>query len=135
MAKLRFKIQWYADDVIKAIREMTYEEEKAAGERIIKRVKKNVPVGKRIVAAPFRGKSWQSRYPGRLKASIRLKKSKYRGGGFVAIAGDDYNIYYAHWVEYGTIFMMRRKGYKYMRNALKAEKSLFTRRLRKRLGV
>lgn len=135
MAKGRFKIQWYADDVLKAVAAMTYTEEKASAERLAQRARRYVPVGRRISVTPFGGKAHQSRYPGRLKASIRPYRSRFPGGGFTVFAGDDQTIYYAHWVEFGTVFMARRRGYKYMRKAISMEKAYFTRRLRKQLGV
>ena len=133
-AKGRFKIQWYGNEVLAEIAAMTADEEKAAAERVLKRARKKVPVGKKIVATPFGGKAYQSRYPGRLRASLRIERSKFKDGGWLVYAGSEL-AYYARFVEYGTIFMRMRKGYKYMRGALALEKAYFTRRLRKKLGV
>ena len=132
--KGRFNIKWHANEVLAEISGMTKAEEKAAAERVLKRARKKVPVGRRVVVTPFHGKRYQSRYPGRLKASLRVAKSKFPDGGYVVFAGNKL-AYYARFVEYGTVFMTRRKGFKYLRGALNLEKSYFTRQLKKKLGV
>ena len=134
----RFRIDWYADEVMKAISDMTYAEERDAAERLARRARRYVPVGKQVRATPFYGKSYQSRFPGTLKRSIRIIKSKYPGGGFVVVAGHDAGqgpAYYAHFVEFGTVFMEKRKGFKYMKRSVNLERAYFVRRLRKQLGV
>lgn len=138
MAKGKFKIQWYADDVMRAISQMTYAEERDSAARIEKRAQRYVPVGSQVRATPFRGKLWQNRYPGTLKRSIKKLRSRFTGGGFIVKAGHDMGdgpAFYGHWVEFGTVFMRKRRGYKFMRKALALEKALFTRNLRKQLGV
>ena len=134
MAKGKFKIEWYGKEVLREIAAMTSAEEKAAAARVLKRARKKVPVGTKIQASPFRGKAHKSRYPGRLRSTLRLARSKFKDGGWLVFAGSDL-AYYARFVEYGTVFMTRRKGYKYLRGALSQEKSYFTRQLRKKLGV
>ncbi len=134
MPKGRFKVEWIGDQVLATISDMTDEEEKAAAERVKKRALRYVPVGTRIVATPFRGKAAQSRYPGRLKSTIRIEKSKFKDGGYLVWAGSDL-AFYAPFVEFGTIFMKKRKGFRFMKRAVALEKSYFIRRLRKRLGV
>lgn len=134
MAKGKFKIQWYGKEVLQEIAAMTAAEEKAAAQRVLKRARRKVPIGTKIQASPYGGKAHQSRYPGRLRSTLRLARSKFKDGGWLVFAGNDL-AYYARFVEYGTIFMTRRKGYKYLRGALALEKGYFTRQLRKKLGV
>lgn len=111
---------------------MTEEEEKESADRVLKRAKKYVPVGKKRIKSDV---IWRRRIPGSLRRSIKVKKSKFQEGGYIVRAGNERRIFYAHWVEFGTIFMSRRKGYKYLRKAMNLERSRFTRMLRKNLGV
>lgn len=134
MAKGRFKVEWYGPQVLNAIRNMTEAEEKAAAERVMQRAKRYVPVGTKIVATPPHGKPWMSRYPGRLKSTIRTARSKFEKGGWLVWAGNEL-AYYARFVEFGTVYMKSRKGIKFMRRAATMERSYFIRQLRKRLGV
>ena len=134
MAKGKFKVEWYSKEVLSAIAAMTEAEEKEAAQRVLIRARRKVPVGTKIVATPFKGKAHQSRYPGRLKESLRTTRSKFKEGGWLVWAGNEL-AYYARFVEYGTVFMKRRTGYKYLRGALNLERSYFIRRLRKQLGV
>lgn len=132
----KFKVEWHGEQVRAVIAGITRDEEKAAAHRIERRLHKYVPVGSTVRVTPMYGKSYQSRYPGRLKSSIRVRVSKFPDGGYIVLVGD-YNAYYAYWVEYGTIFTWRqkfgRKGEKYMKRSIALEKSRFTRNLRKRL--
>ena len=134
------QVKWYGQEVLKELAEMTEVEERAAAERIHKKVKKYVPVGgvKRSVSrgGKYKGKTWTSRYPGRLKRSVKIRPGKY--GGWIVKAGDR-NAYYAVFVEYGTVFTFNqkfgRKGEKYMRRAVNTESRRFHYHLKKRLGA
>ena len=137
-AKGRFQVKWYGKEVLKEMSLVTAVEEKAAAERVMKRVLKKVPVGGRTRAAS--GKAHTSRSPGRLKRSIRIGKSKFKDGGFLVLAGGEMpHPYYAFWVERGTIFTFKqkfgRKGEQFMKRSVALEKSRFIRQMRKRLGV
>ena len=143
--KVIFK--WYGDEIYKQIASMTEKDEALASVRIHRNVMRSVPVGsyrrayrKRYVNA--RGalvsmKPYQQRTPGRLKSSVKRFKSKYKGGGYVIMAGN-YYAYYARIVEYGT--KMRRQkttgrftgaargakaNVKYLRNAMRDERRRF----------
>ena len=134
MARAKFKMEWHAKEVLREIAAITEAEERAAAERVYKRARRYVPVGNKIVAKKPGRKIYHSRHPGRLRRSIKLKRSQFPDGGWLVFAGNEL-AYYARWVEYGTVFMSMRKGYKYMRKSLALEKSRFTRQLRKKLGV
>lgn len=131
--KPRFKLEWHAKEVMRAVSAMTKDEEKASAHRILKRARRYVPVGNRTINS--RGKSWKSRHPGKLKGSLEVHESRYPEGGYVVFAGDDYDLFYAHFIEFGTIFMEKRKGYKFMRKATNLERARFVRQLRKNMGV
>ena len=130
----RFDIKWYGKEILSEIAAMTEAEEKAAAERVLKRARKKVPVGRRVISSTWIGKEWQSRRPGRLRESLRIERSKFPNGGWLVFAGSQL-AYYARWVEYGTVFMRKRKGYRFLKGALTLEKAYFTRQLRKKLGV
>ena len=134
MPKGRFKVEWYGNQILREISAISENEEKQSAERVMKRALRYVPVGKTVRAIPFRGKSYQSRYPGRLKSTIRIEKSKFKDGGYLVWMGSDL-AYYSRFIEYGTIFMKKRKGYKVLKRASNLEKSYFIRRFRKMLGV
>lgn len=62
--------------------------------------RQEVPEGT-IARSAGKFKSWQGRKPGSLKASIKVKKSKYKDGGWlVHVGGRD--TYYWFFVHYGT---------------------------------
>ena len=137
MAKPKFKLEWYADEVIKAVSNMTHEEEKAAAKRIRKRARRYVPVGGRTIEKRAGVKAWKSRHPGKLKSTIRVRPSRFREGGFIVSAGNEKEVFYAHFIEYGTIFFHApyRKGYKFMKKATNLERARFVRQIKKQLGV
>lgn len=132
MAKARFKIEWYADEVMKAVSSMTRLEERATARRILKRARRYVPVGGKM-NVKLQRRVWKSKHPGSLKRSLKIRRSKFQKGGYVVTAGGD--IDHAVYVEYGTIFTDNRKGFRFMKKALALEQSRFTRQLRKGLGV
>ena len=121
-AKGRFQVKWYGKEVVKEMSLVTAVEEKAAAQRVMRRVLKKVPVGK----------------SGKLRRSVRLAKSKFKGGGILVLAGG-LMPYYAFWVERGTVFTFKqkfgRKGEQFMKKSAALEKARFIRNMRKRLGV
>ena len=137
MAKGRFKIEWYADEVMKEMRRMTRQEYRNSARRIMQRAKKFVPVGGRANRIGRQtGKVWKSDNPGSLRRSIKIHRSKFAEGGYVVLAGtEEMKADHAVYVEYGTIFTENRRGFRFMKRAIAQEKAYFTRQLRKRLGV
>jgi hypothetical protein len=143
----RFQVKWYAGRILKEMGAVVATEEKDAAQRVMLRVKKKVPVRQKSYGhsrsiwnfSNYRhAKAWKTRSPGRLKRSIRMAKSKFKGGGYLVFAGGAIP-YYAYWVEHGTIFTFRqkygRKGEQFMKRSVALEKARFMRNMRKRLGV
>ena len=134
----RFQVKWYAGAILKEMGAVIATEEKAAATRILQRLKKKIPVGRRTKSTYTHGKHWQTRRPGRLRSSARMAKSKFKEGGYIVLVGGRLP-YYAYWVERGTIFTYRqkfgRKGEQYMKKSVALEKARFIRNMRKRLGV
>lgn len=96
-------LEWHGLKIIKQSERILETKEKEAAERIFKDAKANAPVGTVVRSTPMYGKSWQSRYPGRLRGAIQKKKSRYEGGGYIIyVPGQGSNTYYVRWVELGA---------------------------------
>lgn len=79
--------------------------------------RQDVPIGA-IQRAASKYKSWKGRKPGSLLKSIKVRKSRFKDGGYiVSVGGRD--TYYWYFVEYGTSKMGAQK---FMRNAIKKAK-------------
>jgi hypothetical protein len=134
-----YKVEWNSKAILDEIQAMAAVEESAAAKRVWAYAIKNVPVGNTTIYdqhGPRKGKfKWyRRRSPGTLLRSIRNLASKFTGGGKVVYAGDERLAYYAHWVEYGTIFFkQKRHGYRYLRNSLLREKRAFAKKLQEAL--
>ena len=59
--------------------------------------------------------------------SIKNLSSKYahRGGGRIVFAGDDRLAYYAHFVEFGTVYSRKRGGSRFLRKSILRERRRF----------
>jgi len=73
---------------------------KTAANMVASIARQEVPVGK-ITRAAGKFKSWQGRKPGSLKSSIRVKKSRFKDGGWIVTVGGR-DTYYWFFVHYGT---------------------------------
>ena len=142
----RFSIKWYTKELLAEMRGINAAEEKAAAQRIMKRIHKKVPVSggqhsttkaRRIKKYKF-NQQWRTRRPGRLKSSIRLNPSKFKDGGHLVFVGGHIP-YYAYWVERGTVFTYKlkygRKGEQYMKKSVDLERARFIRNMRKRYSI
>ena len=126
-------VEWNADSVLTQIRAMTSEQEERSAQRLLQRVKRRVPVRiKPYTPSVERASDWKGRKRGRLKASIRKLPSKFRDGGWLVWAGDRL-AYYARFVEYGTIFMKKKSGERYMKKSLFEERNYFISELKRNL--
>jgi uncharacterized protein YaiE (UPF0345 family) len=156
MAAINVKVEWNSKAVINLIREMATQEEAASTHRIFAYARSAVPIGKygqyRYPSArvPYmrrkkgelsyrRGKTkkdWQERRAGRLFRSIKKLESKYgKDGGKLVFAGDMRLTYYAHFVEFGTVyFKQKRSGYKFLRNAINRERRVFSGKIQSALA-
>lgn len=147
-------IKWNSQAVINTIREMASFEEQAATNRVFAEAVRNVPIGKygayrypkyRGQQAGRKFKKRGSKYrliakykrknPGSLMRSIKKIESKFQDGGYLVWAGNEQRfIYYAHFIEYGTAFMNRRRGYRFLRKAIDKEKRRFQANLQRSLA-
>lgn len=105
------KIEWFADRVINRVEDSLQDQEYNTAKKVFEEARRRAPVGDTIKSTPLHGKSWQSRYPGKLKESIKMYRSKYPDGGFIVVAGDK-DAYYARFVELGTPGRTMRVGSK-----------------------
>ena len=124
------KVEWNSKAVIDLIKQMATEQETEAAKRVFAHAIKDVPVGRTVRFKTVRSKKWhwfQKRTPGTLMRSIKNLASKYasRGGGKIVFAGDDRLAYYAHFVEYGTVFSKKRGGSRFLRKSILRERRRF----------
>jgi hypothetical protein len=124
------KVEWNSKAVIDLIKEMASEQETEAARRVFAYAIKDVPVGRTVRFQTKRSKHWKwfyKRTPGTLMRSIRNLASKYahRGGGRIVWAGDDRLAYYAHFVEFGTVFSKKRGGSRFLRKSILRERRRF----------
>ena len=92
------RVEWYQERYTRKVRTALEDLSKETADKIADTMKRLVPVGD-WERKP--GAGWKERKPGTLRDSIRVSRSKYRGGGYVVVAGG-YNAYYAKWVELGA---------------------------------
>jgi hypothetical protein len=124
------KVEWNSKAIIDLIKEIAVEQETDAAQRIFAYAIKDVPYGHVVRFKTARSKKWQwfqKRTPGTLMRSIKNLASKYAqsGGGRIVWAGDDRLAYYAHFVEYGTVFSKKRGGSRFLRKSLLRERRRF----------
>ena len=124
------KVEWSSKAILDLIKEIAVEQETEAAKRIFAHAIKDVPYGKIVRFKTARSKKWQwfqKRTPGTLMRSIKNLASKYakRGGGRIVWAGDDRLAYYAHFVEYGTVFSKKRGGTRFLRKSILRERRRF----------
>jgi|WetSurMetagenome_2_1015567.scaffolds.fasta_scaffold118225_4 hypothetical protein len=124
------KVEWNSKAIIDLIKEMAAEQETEAAKRIFAHAIKDAPFGKVVRFKTAKSKKWKwyyKRTPGTLMRSIKNVASKFahRGGGRIVLAGDDRLVYYAHFVEFGTVFSKKRGGSRFLRKALLRERRQF----------
>ena len=124
------KVEWNSKAVIDLIKQMATEQEAEAARRVFAYAIKDVPVGRTLRFKTARSRKWKwslKRTPGTLMRSIKNLSSKYahRGGGKIVFAGDDRLAYYAHFVEYGTVFSKKRGGARFLRKSILRERRRF----------
>jgi HK97 gp10 family phage protein len=92
---------------------------KAAGEIVAADARRRVPVGKSRPAAKG-GKDWTAREAGALKASIRVVTLNDNPMKGVRVYAGSHKVFYARFVEYGTVNM---QAHPFLRPALMASKA------------
>lgn len=101
------KIEWNDTAVKVELRKATQAGSLDAAKHVGRLARSFAPTGNRQYSGAPGGKSWQSRKPGRLRRSIKVYKSKFRGGGAVVVAGSE-KAFYSRFVELGTPGNTRR---------------------------
>ena len=124
------KVEWNSKAILDLIKEMAAEQETEATRRVFAYAIKDVPFGRTVRVKSPRSKKWKwfyKRTPGTLMRSIKNLASKYahRGGGRLVFAGDDRLAYYAHFVEFGTVFSKKRGGSRFLRKSILRERRRF----------
>ena len=96
------EIKWYDRELLRELSPLLEKMEAAAARRIAAAARRRCPVwdGEERQIGPA-DKSWKARKRGALRDSIRVSKSKYKGGGYLVFAGN-YDVFYASFVELGT---------------------------------
>ena len=135
----KFKIEWHGEAVLREIRAISDEQTKEAAQRIENHLNRYVPVRlKEYPPSRTSASKHQRRSRGMLRSTIRVSKSKFKGGGYITLVGDASSAYYAYWVERGTVYTFRqkygRKGDQYMKRAANAEKARFIYYFKKAVG-
>ena len=97
-------VSWRGDEFLRAFADGKAKVEKETAERVASRARRRCPSD-----------------TGKLKASIDVKKSKFKDGGYSVLAGSK-ELYYASFVELGA---RNRKGVGFMRGSAHAEKKRF----------
>ncbi len=129
----KIKVEWNSKAVMQALKEMTEFEEERAAKRVWAWAIKNVPIGKITRIPKGNAKEWAKRIPGTLLKSIKIFKSRFKEGGQLVWAGNTFLVYYAHFVEFGTVFMTKRRGERFMRKAILRERRNFYKQLENNL--
>lgn len=97
------RIEWRGNELLARLDKKADVQLKAAAKAAFRMSKLKVPTGKRDYV--YRGsagqfQSWRHRTAGSLAKSLRWRKSRYPGGGYIVQAGS-YDVFYARFVEYG----------------------------------
>jgi len=103
------RLEWNDEEVLRDIGKITGKVTKEGAKKVVRDARRYCPKEKT-------GKTdkWGNR-PGSLRASIRIQKSKFKGGGYLVIAGGKGfwgDAFYAPFVELGTPGTVYRSGQK-----------------------
>ena len=123
-------VEWYGPLILKQVETIAEWSEKQSAERIAEDAIRNCPVGEWERA----GSVWsvfKTNKPGSLRDSIKVRKSKYKDGGYVVSAGNK-EVFYASFVEMGVPAhgILKRP---FMRRAKKNEERRFLKQLKAKL--
>ena len=93
------KLEWNDEEVLRDIGKITAKVTKEGAKKVMRDARRYCPVEK-----TGKADKWGNR-PGSLRASIRIQKSKFKGGGYLVVAGGKGSWgdpFYAPFVELGT---------------------------------
>ena len=128
-------VEWFGQVNLNQVTAIVEWSEKASAERIEKEAIASCPVGeweRSVSGGPKHGgKSWTARKPGALRDSIKARKSKFKDGGWIVIAGNE-DVFYASFVELGVPAHDIKKR-PFMRRAKKNEEKKFYNYLKAKL--
>jgi HK97 gp10 family phage protein len=111
------RVDWHPDLASDEITKKAMNRLKRAAETIASKARQKVPIGRDIPAGA--GK-WSKRESGALKKSIRVVRLKGDPKLNIRVYAGSKEVYYARFVEYGTVKMKARP---YLRPALNETKS------------
>lgn len=115
---------WRAKDIFNSIAKQAFENAELVMDEVVTIAKGFCPVG--TISRPQRGsKGWTERIPGSLRSTIR-RVSRTDKNNIRVYAGNK-KIFYARFVEMGTVKMRKRP---YLRPALQAVKGSVLRRIK-----
>lgn len=150
-AVTKTKVVWNSKAILDLMREITDEQENISAQRIWSTAIHLVPKGKygsyryeksrkpliRRGKQKGRGvvkKDWQIKRVGTLMRSIKRVSSKFKEGGKLVWVGNERIAYYAHFIEFGTVFMRMRRGYRFLRKAINKERNRFLKELQAKVN-
>ncbi len=110
------RVEWHPEEITAEIEKKAMDRLEKAGEVVAAKARNLVPVGKNIPAG--KGK-WSKREAGALKKSIRVVRLKGDPKLNVRVYAGNKEVYYARFVEYGTVKM---KAKPFLRPALNGSK-------------
>ena len=96
------RVDWDSRTVISKVDKAVKAASKKGADLVALDAKHNCPVGEfeKSSKGGF-ALDWKQRKPGTLRDSIKVQKSRFKGGGYIVKAGG-YMAYYAQWVELGA---------------------------------
>jgi len=109
---------WNPEPVLAEIRANTMDRLQEIAEKVADKARQNVPVGKDVPQG--KGK-WSKREAGALKKSIRVVRLKGDPKSNVRIYAGNREVFYARFVEYGTVKMPAKP---FLRPALEAVRAM-----------
>lgn len=100
MRKL-FKLDWQGAKVKRKVDMSMQRWAKRSAMMVANEARRNTPVGRVFRSAGAGQKQWQARTPGSARRSIKVKKSRFKNGGYLVYAGG-YQTYYYRFLELGA---------------------------------
>jgi HK97 gp10 family phage protein len=120
------KIEWDDRQLAIEINKSMNSKLRSSAEIVADYARANINDGK-IKRAATQFASWKGRKPGSLRKSVKVVKSKFKGGGWLVKVGG-HDTYYWFFVEYGTSKMAPQH---FMRDALRDAKARIRARFRR----
>jgi len=100
----KMRLEWNDEEVLRDIGKITGKVEKKGAQRVVRDARRYCPKEKGFYLGGGKTDKWGNR-PGSARASIRIQKSKFKGGGYLVMAGGKGpwgDPFYVPFVELGT---------------------------------